>query len=354
MMDHPSVLALQTGVPQRCYSQDEIADFYLHLLTDQSRRRERAIRSVLNYSGVSFRYSVVEPAYFADPQSTRQRNDRYMEEAVPLGERVIHSGLEAAGIDAADITSFTVVSCTGFNIPGLDLLLAGRLGMRPDLNRTCVLGMGCYGAFPGIRRAVESVKARQAGLALVLTLELCTLHMQFDDAVETVVSTSLFADGAAMILIGNEPAKVDVPKLIDAETYCDYQTLDHMSFTVTDQGFHMYLSSYVPDVLAANVRALLDRLLSRNGLQCQNIKFWAIHPGSKKIVEYIQRQLELTDEQVRFSLDTLHNYGNMSSATVLFVLERIQQIGSPQAEDYGVMMAFGPGLTLEAILLQWE
>jgi len=354
MMDHPSVLALQTGVPQRCYSQDEIADFYLHFLPEQGKRRERAIRSILNYSGVSFRYSVVEPTYFAEPKSTRQRNDRYMEEALPLGESVIRSGLEAAGIDAADITSFTVVSCTGFNIPGLDLLLAGCLGMRPDLNRTCVLGMGCYGAFPGIRRAVDSVKVQSTGLALVLTLELCTLHMQFDDAVETVVSTSLFADGAAMILIGNDPAKVNTPKLIAAETYCDYQTLDHMSFTVTDQGFRMYLSSYVPDVLAANVRALLDRLLSRNDLQCQNVKFWAIHPGSKKIVEYIQKQLELTDEQVRFSLDTLHDYGNMSSATVLFVLERIQQTGLPQFGDYGVMMAFGPGLTLEAILLRWE
>ena len=309
--------------------------------------------AILNYSGVSFRYSVVEPTYFAEPKSTRQRNDRYMDEALPLGENVIRSGLESAGIDAAEITSFTVVSCTGFNIPGLDLLLAGRLGMRPDLNRTCVLGMGCYGAFPGIRRAVESVKVQPAGLALVLALELCTLHMQFDDAVETVVSTSLFADGAAMILIGNDPTKMDAPKLVDAETYCDYQTLDHMSFTVTDQGFRMYLSSYVPDVLAANVRALLDRLLLRNGLQCQNVKFWAVHPGSRKIVEYIQKQLELTDEQVRYSLDTLHDYGNMSSATVLFVLERIIQTGLPQSGDYGVMMAFGPGLTMEALLIQW-
>src|SRR5215212_6088641 len=141
-MDHPNVLALQTGVPDRCYSQNEIADFYLHLLGSQGKRRERAIRTLLNYSGVSFRHSVVEPTYFEEPKTTRQRNDRYMEEALPLGESVIRRGLESAGIDAAQITSFTVVSCTGFNIPGLDLLLAGRLGMRPDLNRTCVFGMG--------------------------------------------------------------------------------------------------------------------------------------------------------------------------------------------------------------------
>src|SRR3954453_2488075 len=133
MMDYPSVLALQTGVPERCYSQDQIADFYLQVLCSQSKRRERAIRTLLNYSGVSFRHSVVEPTYFAEPKSTRQRNDRYMEEALPLGESVIRRGLEAAEIDAAEITNFTVVSCTGFNIPGLDLLLAGQLGMRPNL-----------------------------------------------------------------------------------------------------------------------------------------------------------------------------------------------------------------------------
>ncbi len=353
-MKPPTMLALQTGVPNRCYSQNEIADFYIQVLGSQSKRRERAIRAIMNYSGVSFRHSVVEPSYFAEPKSTRQRNDRYMEEALPLGESVIRTGLESAGIDAGEITSFTVVSCTGFNIPGLDLLLAGRLGMRPDLNRTCVLGMGCYGAFPGIRRAVDSAKVQPTGLALVLALELCTLHLQFDDAVETVVSTSLFADGAAMILFGNDPIHKDALKFVDAETYCDYQTLDHMSFTVTDQGFRMYLSSYVPDVLAANVPALLDRLLMRNGLGCQNVKFWVVHPGSKKIVEYIQKELELSDEQVSYSLHSLRDYGNMSSATVLFVLERIIQTGSPQSGDYGVMMAFGPGLTMEAMLVQWS
>ena len=261
-MDHPRIRAVQTGVPDRCYSQDDIADFYIHLLGKRGKQRERAIRAILNYSGVSFRHSVVNSAYFEESRSTQQRNDRYMVEALSLGESVIRRGLECAGVDIAAITSFTIVSCTGFSIPGLDLLLAGRLAMRPDLSRTCVLGMGCYAAFPGIRRAVDHVKAQPKGFALVLALELCTLHLQFDDAVETVVSTSLFADGAAMMLVGSEPTRTGSPKLVDAETYCDYQTLDQMSFTVTDQGFRMYLSSYVPDVLAANVRPFIERLLA--------------------------------------------------------------------------------------------
>lgn len=351
-MLQPGILALQTAVPDQCYSQDEIADFYMQVLDDNGKRRERAIRTVLKQSGVMFRHAVVDAPFFVESKTTRQRNDRYMAEAVVLGERVIRAGLENAGITPEQISTLIVVSCTGFSIPGLDLLLAGKMGMRPDLSRTCILGMGCYGAFPGIRRAMESIQANPTGLALVLTLELCTLHLQFDHEVETVVSTSLFADGAAMLVLGNMPQPT-LPRLIDAETYCDYQTLDHMAFTVTDHGFRMYLSSYVPDVLAANISAFVQKLLARHDLRRDDIKFWAIHPGSKRIVEYIQQQLELTDAQVQASFDILRDYGNMSSATVLFVLDRIIQTEAPQPGDYGMMMAFGPGLTMEAMLVQW-
>jgi alkylresorcinol/alkylpyrone synthase len=353
MTDPMRFLALQTGVPDQCYSQDEITDFYVQLIEQQGSRRERAIRTVMNRSGVSFRYSVVPPDYFLTSKTTQQRNDRYMEYAVPLGEQVIRAGLEQADIDPGQIGSFTVVSCTGFNTPGLDLLLAGRLGLQSTLSRTCILGMGCYAAFPGIRRALESVQVKPDQLALLLALEFCTLHLQFDDAVESVVSTSLFADGAAMAVIGRSPDGELMPKIIDSETYCDYQTLDHMSFNVTDHGFRMYLSSYVPDVLAANICGFIEKLLVRNGLHHHDVKFWAIHPGSKRIVEYIQQQLELTDEQTEFSFDILREYGNMSSATVLFILERLIQSSDPQPGDYGVMMAFGPGLTMESLLIQW-
>lgn len=351
-MNNPRILALQTGVPDHCFSQDEITSFYTQLLNETGSRRQRAIRTTMNYSGVKFRHSVIDPGFFDSLKTTQQRNDRYMVEAVSLGESVISAGLEKAGIPSSAIDHFVVVSCTGFNAPGLDLLLAQRLGMSTYLNRTQVFGMGCYGAFPGIKRAVDSVSSRPGQLALVLALELCTLHLQFDDSVESVVSTSLFADGAGMILIG-ESDSLAGPTVIDSETYCDFQTLDHMSFQVTDHGFRMYLSSYVPDVLAANIRAFVERLLQRHELSCDDVKFWAIHPGSKRIVEYIQQQLGLTSNQTRFSLEVLHDFGNMSSATVLFVLDRIVQSGQADSGDYGVMMAFGPGLTMEALLVRW-
>jgi predicted naringenin-chalcone synthase len=156
-----------------------------------------------------------------------------------------------------------------------------------------------------------------------------------------------------MVVLGDPDAPGDYPTLIDAETYCDYQTLDHMTFDVTDSGFRMTLSSYVPDVLKANVGGFAETLLARNGLDVRDVKHWATHPGSQRIVEYIQAELGLADKQVRPSLDTLREYGNMSSATVLFVLERIIRDHAPEPGDYGVMMAFGPGLTMESILLRW-
>jgi len=350
-MNNPRLLALHTDVPERCFSQDNVSAFYTQLL-QVSGRRQRAITTAMRYSGVEFRHSVVDTDFFNEIKTTQQRNDRYMVEALPLGERVIRAGLDAAGVAAHDIDHFVIVSCTGFNVPGIDLLLAQRLGMSTRLSRTQIFGMGCYGAFPGIKRAIDSVRVRPGQLALVLSLELCTLHLQFDDSVESVVSTSLFADGAGMMLIGEHDS---LPGLtwIDSETYCDFNTLDDMSFNVTDHGFRMYLSSYVADVLAANVGDLVARLLDRNGLTREDIQFWAIHPGSKRIVEYIQKQLALTDEQAHFSLETLRDYGNMSSATVMFVLDRINQSGAPQPGDYGVMMAFGPGLTMESLLVRW-
>ncbi|MDZ4770448.1 MAG: type III polyketide synthase [Chloroflexota bacterium] len=349
------IMALQTGVPERCFTQDEITEFYVGLLTQAGSRRQRAIRAAMPLAGVGSRYSAVAPDFFEGNKTTQERNDRYMLEAMPLGERVIRAGLEQADVSADSIDHFVVVSCTGFNVPGLDLLLAQRLGMSSRLNRTQVFGMGCYGAFPGIKRAIDSVRGRPGQTALVLTLELCTLHLQFDDSVESVVSTSLFADGAGMMLIGADDAAGAAvsPTLLDSETYCDFHTLDHMTFNVTDHGFRMYLSSYVPDVLAANVGAFIGRLLERHELTRDAVAFWAIHPGSKRIVEHIQKQLALSDEQVRPSLETLHEYGNMSSATVLFVLDRIIQSSAPQPGDYGVMMAFGPGLTMEALLVRW-
>jgi predicted naringenin-chalcone synthase len=352
MKDAPSVLAVATGLPESRYSQEEILRSVQPLF-----KRARHAGIIFEGSGVAYRHTVVPPGFHERGLSTEARNDIYFTHAVPLGEVTIRRCLDAAGLGPGDIDDFFVISCTGFDIPGLDLQLAGRLGMRPDLRRTCILGMGCYAAFPGLLRAREAVAGRPGRTSMVLALELCSLHVQTDDTYENVVCSALFSDGAGAAVIqspsGTAGEPLPGPRLIDSATHCDYDTLDHMAFHLTDHGFQMRLSSYVPRVLAAKVEDFVDGLLRRNGLERGDVRLWGIHPGGKKILDHIQSRLGLTEAQVRISHDVLRDYGNMSSATILFVLDEIQRREDPLVGDYGVLMAFGPGLTMEAALLRW-
>jgi predicted naringenin-chalcone synthase len=349
----PAILSLATGVPGQGYTQAEIFDYLQHLF-----QRTRHARFVFKRAGVNRRFMAADREFYMRPQGTEARNIAYMERALPLGEETIARCLASAGLTAADVDDFFVVSCTGLDIPGLDLRLAGRLGMRADLRRTCVLGMGCYGAFPALTRAREAAAYQPGRTALVLAVELCSLHLQDDDSLENMVVSALFADGAAAVLIGTPDAAgagatAHGPRLLDAATYCDYATFDHMAFHVTDHGFQMRLSAYVPDVLAANIEAFIDPFLARNGLCRDNIAFWGVHPGGSKILDYLQRRLGLDDAQMAYSRAVLRDYGNMSSPTILFVLDQIQRLGRPAPGDYGLLMAFGPGLTMEAALIRW-
>ena len=359
-MSTAKITGLGTAVPPQKYSQDEIFDRLLApYFGDKS-----VARSIFRNSGVGYRHAVVDGTYYSKARGTQARNERYMDEALPLGEKAIRNCLDQAGLSPGAVNDFIVVSCTGLDIPGLDLLLAGRLEMRPELRRTCILGMGCYGAFPALERARESVMADSRRNVLVLALELCSLHFQpTDRSIENIVSSALFADGAAAVLLGgtdtsngerhlrsNSPP---LPSLLECATYCDYQTFDHMAFHLTDHGFHMRLSAYVPDLLAAKVEKVVDVLLRDHGLGRNDVRFWGVHPGSAKILDYVQSRLTLREHDLDCSRQVLYQYGNMSSATILFVLNLIQERDNPAPGDYGILMAFGPGLTLQAALIQW-
>jgi predicted naringenin-chalcone synthase len=185
-----------------------------------------------------------------------------------------------------------------------------------------------------------------------MSLELCSLHFQHATDAESVVSTALFSDGAGFALVGAEPTE-GLPSLLGFKVHSDYQTLDKMAFNLGDHGFTMVLSSYVPDVLAAHAQGFVDGFLAEHGLTRADVRHWGIHPGSTKIVDYLQRELELRDDDVQVSHNVLAEFGNMSSATILFVLERIITTRCPSPGDYGMLMAFGPGLTVEAALLRW-
>jgi len=349
-MTHPAILGLATGVPALRMNQSDIYAQFQALGLAKNRR----VRDIFERIGVGFRYAAVDHTYYTENHGTEARNQRYLAEALPLGEATIQRCLNDAGLAPDDIDDFLVVSCTGLTTPGLDLHLAGRLGMRHDLRRTSIIGMGCYAAFPALLRARESTALKPGRKALVLCLELCSLHLQFDDSLENMVASALFSDGAAAVIVGthNEHAPRG-PMLIDSATQCDYTTLDHMAFVLTDHGFRMHLSAYVPDVLAAHIETFVDGLLARNGLCREQVRLWGVHPGSSKILDYVQERIGLSDAQMDFSRRILWEYGNMSSPTILFVLDEIRRCAEPRAGDYGVLLAFGPGLTMEGALVRW-
>jgi alkylresorcinol/alkylpyrone synthase len=348
-MEQPAVIGLATALPGKCYHQDELLKILRPFLSSNPRTD-----AIFSNVGVDARYLVVDGDYYHQERTTQVRNERYIEETVPLGELAIKRCLDQAGIGIEEITDLIVVSCTGIDTPGLDLRLAGKMGMPPGLHRTTILGMGCYGAFPGLLRAREAALAQPHRVALMLAVEICSLHFQpGDTSVENVVSSALFSDGAAAVIVSTKPGEHPCPGLVDAATYSDYQTFDHMAFHLTDHGFRMSLSSYVPKLLGAKVEEFVDGLLSRNGLSRSDIQHWGVHPGSSKILDHVQERLGLGPDELNVSRHVLSNYGNMSSVTILFVLDEIQKQRRPQPGELGVLMSFGPGLTMEGALVRW-
>jgi predicted naringenin-chalcone synthase len=347
-MNYPKILGMGFGVPEHVYSQTEIYERFLEPHLGSNRRA----RAIFGRAGIKRRHTTVPGEYHHTFRGTEERNLRFMRDAVPLGSATVCRALEQTGLGPQDIDQFTVTSCTGYDLPFLDLQIAGQIGLRRDLKRTCILGMGCYAAFPGLIRARDVAMAHPSQRALLLSIELCSLHFQPTDDTENVIVSALFGDGAAAAVIGHDEASSG-PMIVDALTRCEYNTLDHMAFHLTDYGMKMQLSAYVPEVLGANVEEFVDELLERNGLGRQDVRFWGLHPGGLKIMQHIERRLELAPNELRFSRAVLRDYGNMSSPTVLFVLDEIMRTGEPHKGDYAVLMAFGPGLTMESCLLRW-
>ena len=289
IVNDPTLLSIATGVTENCYRQEEIFEYLQPYF-----QRGRHARVIFAASAVDYRHLAIGRDFYRQEQSTQDRNEAYLRYAIPLGEATIRRCLSDAGLSPQDIQDLFVVSCTGYDIPGLDLHLAGRLCMSPSLQRTCILGMGCYAAFPALLRARQAVAGDPGRTALVLALELCSLHMQFDDTLENMVVNSLFADGAAAAIIRQEnpggkelSGSIPMPHLVDISTYCDYQTFQHMAFHLGNNGFQMRLSAYVPQVLAANVEIFIDQMLERNGLRRNDVHHWGIHPGGRKILDSI-------------------------------------------------------------------
>ena len=307
-------------------------------------------RRVWQSSGVVTRHGAVDPlAEDVSTWGTGARMRRYATEALPLGKDAVSQALADAGVAADEVGLFAVVSCTGYATPGLDILLARDLGMPADVQRLFVGHMGCYAAIPGLATVADAVVAR--GLtAVLLCVELPSLHVQPATAeAQQMVAHALFSDAATAVVLTPHSGGLEV---VDTVARTDVDHHPYMTWDVTDLGFRMGLSPKVPDVLAKHVRSVTDDLLAKHGLTVPDVRGWAVHPGGPRILDVVRDRLGLDESELTASRDTLRDYGNCSSPTVLIALAELRRRRSFAAGDHVVAMAFGPGLTLYATLLR--
>ena len=338
-----------TAVPEFDVHEKFVA-YAPELLADE--RSRRLFRRMAERAQIDHRYSFVEPhpsphqldraglftrGAFAD---TAARMRFYTAHARPLAEAAV-AGLGAA-LRPETVTHLIVTSCTGFYAPGLDLQLVEHFGLRPGVERTMLGFMGCQAALPGLKLARHIVRSQPAARVLMVNLELCTLHLQETSDLESVLSFLIFADGCAASLVSAEPAGLE---LHGFGTAVVPDSREQITWQIGGNGFLMWLDGAVPGTIARGLPRQIAALLG--GRDPAEMELWAVHPGGRTVLDAAQAGLRLADAALADSRAVLRDYGNMSSATVMFVLERM--LGQDGPARPGCALAFGPGLTAEAM-----
>jgi alkylresorcinol/alkylpyrone synthase len=333
-------------MPERVYKQDEIVQSLFAALPDW----EPDWAEVFRASGVERRASVVDVhAFYTGQPTTAERMRVFVPAARQLGAEAARRALERAGPGAlAEVGDLIVVSCTGYAGPGLDVHLAADLDLDRRVRRLALGHMGCYAALPALRTASALVTV-SGQRALVVSVELCSLHLQPATSRQEAVSQALFGDGAAAALVGPQG---EGPAIVGARTATLPGSEDRMGWLIGDHGFHMSLSPRVPAMVDRTVGRLVQELLEPYGLAPDEVDHWVVHPGGPEILERVQRRLGLSDAQLAPSREVLVDGGNRSSATVLFILDSMVSSGELRRGGWLVVLAFGTGLTMEALLLR--
>lgn len=364
------ITSIATGVPKYKHPQKELFSF-ADKVYSESEADSRKLGFLYRQSGIDHRYSIIPDYTSADHERTffpqadslepvpdiAERMKLFNEEAPALSERVILDCIEGK-IDKSEITHLITVSCTGISAPGLDLQLLELLALQPNVMRTSVNFMGCYAAIHALKIADAFCRSTPNANIIIVCTEFCTLHFQKDISVDNLTSSLLFGDGCAAMLIQHDNAGKGL-RLQSFFSEVSLKGKADMAWQLSSTGFLMTLSSYIPDLIKENFSQLFDKALAHAGLAKEQIDYWCIHPGGKKILESISESLHLQKEDLQYSYDILRDYGNMSSPTIIFVLQKILEeiaqrttINEQPLTIFGA--AFGPGLTMETFIAQYD
>ncbi|HEX6366220.1 MAG TPA: type III polyketide synthase [Agromyces sp.] len=369
---------VSTVVPPTILVQEEVRDVFAGQ-PGLNRLAQRIVSTSFNVSGIETRHTVLDelsrdahpdvPVFFDIDSGelllpgTKARNEIYADRATALYVETGRAALDATpGIAASDVTHVVTVSCTGFYAPGPDFMVARELGLNAGVERYHLGFMGCYAAIPALRIAKQLCEADAAAVVLVISVELCTLHLRSSNDPDTIVASSLFADGAAAGVVTARPLDGG-ERAFDLDRFATRITPtgeDDMAWKIGDHGFEMVLSNAIPAIIDEHITGAIEPLIDHDSELAEAlaadtagdaIEHWAIHPGGRSILDKVESRLRLSEAQLVPARETLRNFGNMSSATVMFVLRNILASDAADDGDRVVAMAFGPGLTVESALM---
>ncbi|MEU7086819.1 3,5-dihydroxyphenylacetyl-CoA synthase DpgA [Streptomyces achromogenes] len=355
----PSIRSVGTAVAGRSYSQADLLDHFA--VSDPK------VVSLFRSSGIQRRFLTLPDPSPDGPaaESPGDLLDKHRRTALDMGSRAIRTCLDRAGLVAEQVGYLCCVTTTGLLTPGLSALLLREMGLPPAVQRLDIVGMGCHAAMNGLVAARSWCVANPGAVAVVLCAEVCSAAYVFDSTMRTAVVNSLFGDGAAAVALIYRPADASgegkdegrpVPHLLSSASQVITSAVDAMRYDWDDrQGrLSFFLDPQIPYVIGAHVEEVVDRLLADAGLRRSAVRHWLVHGGGKKVIDAVRVNLRLTRDDVRHTMGVLRDYGNLSSGSVLFSYERLVEEGAARAGDFGVLMAMGPGSTIETALVRWE
>jgi predicted naringenin-chalcone synthase len=365
------IVSIGKKVPSYEHTQGEIAQFMINYL-DLQNNDARKLKAIYHHSAIEKRYSVLpdftslngEQQFFSSEEKEKypdvdKRLKCFHKNALPLATNAINTCFDELNneISPGKITHLITVSCTGMSAPGLEIDLISAMGFSPNISRIGINFMGCYAVFHALKVADALCKAEENAIVLIVSVELCTIHFQNKTDTDNLISNSLFADGAAAVIVTSDKQSQNnswkglLLKNFFSDIAADGKK--DMAWQISSSGFLMTLSSYIPALVEKEIAPLMQKALHNSDIENSDINFYAIHPGGKKILEAAMKSLAIKNGKMESSFEVLKNFGNMSSATILFVLKEIWDKKVDWKKTQNIFAAgFGPGLTLESAILQ--
>lgn len=350
----PEIRAVGIALPPNYVEQEVLTGALREYWTRRygnSRHLEQFHRAVL----VRGRHLALPLAEYPALDTFAKSNQAWMGAAEEIGEAAVRCALAKAGLDPTEIDHFFFVTVTGISTPSIDARIVNRLGMRPSIKRTPIFGLGCVAGAAGVARASDYVRAFPNHKALLLSVELCSLTLQRDDfSLANLIASGLFGDGAAAVVIGGgEHPGTPGPRIVATRSVFYPNTENVMGWDIVDSGFKIVLSPHVPQVVEQHLGGDVDSFLAEHGLRRGAIRHWVAHTGGPKVLRAIEKALDLPCDALERSWRSLRDIGNLSSASVLFVLADLLAAAQTKPGDYGLLMAMGPGFCSELVLLKW-